>query len=88
MTLSAEDWRNAFVISCLTVDIPLPTEIGREELVKIILKNEKLSEDFDIKYIVKHTDGYSGADISGLCREAAYMPMRRKLKEQGGFRNI
>lgn len=41
-----------------------------------------------MKWIVSQTDGYSGADISNLCREAAYMPMRKMLKQQGGFRNI
>lgn len=48
--------------------IPLPTEIGRKELVNISLRDEKLSEDFDADFIVKQTDGYSGADIANLCR--------------------
>lgn len=34
---------------------------------------------------MKQTDGYSGADIANLCREAAYMPMRRKLKKEKGL---
>jgi katanin p60 ATPase-containing subunit A1 len=42
--------------------------------------------DFD--FIVKKTEGFSGADITNVCREAAYMPMRRKLKNEGGFKNI
>ncbi len=37
--------------------------------------------------MVRRTDGYSGADIANLCREAAYMPMRRKLKSEGGLGN-
>lgn len=42
----------------------------------------KLSEEegaIDWNYLVRVTDGYSGADISNVCRDAAMMPMRRKL---------
>ena len=37
---------------------------------------------------MKKTEGFSGADITNVCREAAYQPMRRLLKAQGGFKNI
>lgn len=64
--------------------IPLPTEVGRREMLRINLKDEK-TEAVEIEELVKKTDGYSGADIALLCREAAYMPMRRKLKREGGL---
>ena len=34
---------------------------------------------------MQRTDGFSGADIASFCREAAYMPMRKNLKKQGGL---
>lgn len=68
--------------------IPLPTEKGRRDLLRINLKDLKLSNDVDFEEIVSKTEGYSGADITNVCREAAYMPMRRKLKEGGGFKNL
>lgn len=59
--------------------IPLPTAKGREELFKINLKTIELDKDIDWAKLVEITDGYSGADISNVCRDAAMMPMRRKL---------
>ena len=41
-----------------------------------------------MKNIVSKTQGYSGADIASLCRDAAMMPMRRnlmKLRNKGGI---
>ena len=38
-----------------------------------------LSEEIDWKKLIDMTDGYSGADITSVCREAAMMPMRKKL---------
>ena len=43
-----------------------------------------MSDDIDWDHLVKLTDGYSGADISNVCRDAAMMPMRKKLAS-GGF---
>jgi katanin p60 ATPase-containing subunit A1 len=59
--------------------IPLPTDIGRKELFKINLRDIKLDSNIDWDLLVTKSDGYSGADISNVCREAAMMPMRRKL---------
>ena len=38
------------------------------------------SDDLDLKHVATATEGYSGADIRLLCREAAMMPMRRLLE--------
>jgi katanin p60 ATPase-containing subunit A1 len=37
--------------------------------------------------MVKKTEGYSGADIANVCHDAAFMPMRRVLKKEGGVGN-
>jgi katanin p60 ATPase-containing subunit A1 len=66
----------------MILDIPLPTEKGRLELFKINLRGIQLSEEHSIvdwPKLVSLTEGYSGADISNVCRDAAMMPMRRKL---------
>ena len=47
-----------------------------------------MDEDLDLDFVVSRTEGFSGADITNVCREAAYMPMRRKLKQTGGIGNI
>ena len=61
--------------------IPLPNEIGRKQLFEINLKGIKLAEDVNFDVLVKRTKGYSGADISNVCRDAAMMPMRKKILE-------
>ena len=63
--------------------IALPNAKGREELFKINLKNIMLSDNVDLDKLIASTDGYSGSDIANVCREAALMPMRRKLLHTG-----
>lgn len=50
----------------------------------ICITEIKLGE-IDWDKLVEKTEGYSGADIANLCRDAAMFPMRRKLKEEGGI---
>ncbi len=46
------------------IDIPLPSEIGRKELLSINLRGVKLADDFNLEELSKKFDGYSGADIT------------------------
>lgn len=48
--------------------IPLPTDEGREVLLKINLREVKLDPNVDLKAISKRLEGYSGADITNVCR--------------------
>lgn len=61
--------------------IPLPNEKGRQQLFEINLKGIKMHEDVKWELLTKKTKGYSGADISNVCRDAAMMPMRKKILE-------
>lgn len=59
--------------------IPLPGDEGREALLKINLREVKLDESVDLGRIAKRLEGYSGADITNVCRDASMMSMRRKI---------
>ena len=53
-----------------------PIKAGRLEIFKIHTKNMPLSEDIDLNELAEKTEGYVGADIESVCREAALMALR------------
>lgn len=59
--------------------IPLPTAVGRKQLFEINLKGIELADDLDFEKLIQITDGYSGADLANVCRDAAMMPLRKKI---------
>lgn len=59
--------------------IPLPNSAGREALLKINLKEVDVSPELDVNAIAAKLDGYSGADITNVCRDASMMAMRRRI---------
>ncbi|EFX87921.1 hypothetical protein DAPPUDRAFT_305607 [Daphnia pulex] len=60
--------------------IPLPTREGRLALLHINLREVKVAEDgVDLDAISELLDGYSGADITNVCRDASMMSMRRRI---------
>lgn len=67
--------------------IPLPDEHAREELFKIMMKNEKVDPNIDWTPIVQKTHMFSGDDIKNLCRDAAMAPLRRMMLE-GSHKDI
>lgn len=56
-----------------------PSEKARLEILKIHTKNMPLKK-VDLKSLAKNTEGFSGADIEALCREAGMNALRRDLK--------
>lgn len=60
--------------------IPLPSGKGRVDLLRINLKELELSGDVDLEKISAQMDGYSGADITNVCRDASLMAMRRRIE--------
>ena len=61
--------------------IPLPEAEGRRRLFEINVKQLTLSDDVDINALVQLTARYSGADLTNVCREAAMMGLRKRMKE-------
>ncbi|XP_035845073.1 katanin p60 ATPase-containing subunit A1 [Helianthus annuus] len=70
--------------------IPLPNFKSRMELIKINLKTVKVAADMDFTVIARRTDGYSGDDLTNVCRDASFEGMRRKLagKTREEIRNM
>ncbi|KAK2993202.1 hypothetical protein RJ640_005170 [Escallonia rubra] len=61
------------------IDIGVPDEVGRLEVLRIHTKNMKLAEDVDLERVAKDTHGYVGADLAALCTEAALQCIREKM---------
>ena len=61
------------------LDIGVPDETGRMEILRIHTKNMKLGEDVDLAKVAKDTHGFVGADIAQLCTEAGLQCIREKM---------
>jgi transitional endoplasmic reticulum ATPase len=56
-----------------------PTKEGRLEIFKIHTKNMPLAKDVKIDYLADKTEGYVGADIEAVCREAGLLTLREDM---------
>jgi len=61
------------------VDIGVPDETGRMEVMRIHTKNMKLADNVDLEQVARETHGYVGADLAALCTEAALQCIREKM---------
>lgn len=57
-----------------------PDLAEREAILKIHLKGKPLSGEVDIRELARRTEGYVGADIEAICREAAILALRECIK--------
>lgn len=59
--------------------IPLPNFESRRELIKINLRTVEVAADVNIDEVARRTEGYSGDDLTNVCRDASMNGMRRKI---------
>ncbi len=57
--------------------IDRPDLIGREEILKVHVRNIKLDKKVSLNSIARQTPGFTGADIANLVNEAALLAARR-----------
>lgn len=63
------------------IEIPIPDRDGRLEILEIHSRGMPLAQDVDMAHLADVTHGFVGADLQGLCREAAMICLRRLMPE-------
>jgi transitional endoplasmic reticulum ATPase len=61
------------------LDIGVPDDNGRLEILRIHTKNMKLAGDVKLEDLAANTHGFVGADLAQLCTEAALTCIREKM---------
>lgn len=58
---------------------PVPDKASREEILKVHIKDMPLN-GVDVSWLAEQTEGFVGADLEALCREAAILALRNNMK--------
>ncbi|KZT67710.1 AAA-domain-containing protein [Daedalea quercina L-15889] len=60
--------------------VDLPGEKEREEILKILVRDETLAEDVDLKTLAKRTESFSGSDLKHLCVAAVLDAVKERVE--------
>ncbi len=64
------------------IEVPLPNKSSRIKIFKIHLKERPLEDGLDIENLAEKLDGFTGADIKGICEEATLLAIRRGVYDE------
>ena len=59
--------------------VPPPDEKSRLEILRIHTRSMPLADDVDLRELARITEGYTGADLAALVREAALLALRENV---------
>ena len=62
------------------IEVAEPDEEARIAIFEVHTKDMPLADDVDVKKLARNTEGYVGADIEAVCREAAMLALRDDLE--------
>ena len=65
------------------VTVPLPDIRGREQVLKVHMRQVPIADDVDASLIARGTPGFSGADLANLVNEAALFAARANKRMVG-----
>ncbi|ARM75993.1 CDC48 family AAA ATPase [Acidianus manzaensis] len=61
--------------------VPPPDKQARYEILKVHTKKVVLGEDVNLEDLAERTEGYTGADLAALVREAAMIAIREGMRD-------
>ncbi|MEK6844403.1 MAG: CDC48 family AAA ATPase [Nanoarchaeota archaeon] len=62
--------------------VDVPDALSRKKIFQVHTKNMPLADDVEMDELVNMTDGFVGADIEGLAREAAMNALRKDINSK------
>ncbi len=62
------------------VHVPVPDGEGRRKIFEVHTRSKPLADDVDVDELASRTDGFVGADIEALCREASMAATREFVR--------
>jgi len=69
------------------IEVPEPDREARRKILDVHTRTKPLVEGVDLEHLADETEGYSGAEIASLCREAALIAIERVADEHGEAAN-
>ncbi len=67
--------------------VEAPDFESRIKVLEVHTKNMPLAENISLKHIAQITEGYSGADLENVCREAGMQAIREKMENLDKIEN-
>lgn len=68
--------------------VPPPDYNARIEIFKVHTRRLPLGDDVSIEELARRTEGYTGADIAAVCKEAAMLALREAFTKTGALQVV
>jgi transitional endoplasmic reticulum ATPase len=73
------------------MELPLPNAVTREKIFHVHLRQRPLASGITADWLAQQTEGFTGADIEGICRRAMMAILAERIKadpDQPDIRNL
>jgi transitional endoplasmic reticulum ATPase len=64
----------------LQIELPLPNQAAREKIFQVHLRDRPLAKDVTAQWLAEQTQGFSGAEIEGVCHRAMMTALASRIE--------